>query len=72
MQVIGGQVNRDELLERLASEIDALNGRIKVIARRRADDGVALSELRAEKSRLENHRASLLRTATPENGEGRL
>ena len=60
-------VDREALLEKLKGEIDSTNQRIKVIAARRAADGIALSELRCERVRLERHRASLLR-----NGEGRL
>ena len=73
INVVAGRVNRDALLDKLASEIDGLNGRIKVIAARRSADGIAISELRAEKCRLERHRSALLRASlgNPE-GPGRL
>jgi hypothetical protein len=62
-------VDREALLEKLGDEIDAATQKIKVIAMRCSADGIALSELRAERERLERHRSSLLRNRRKE-GEG--
>lgn len=69
IKVVGGKVDRQELVDKIGSEIDALNQKIKVIAQRRSADGVALSELRAERERLERHRSSLLRNGKPKGEE---